>query len=203
MLRLIEKDALFNWKWALLLVLVALAMPFLLFLDRGETRLTLWVYIVGAVLANSHFVSRSCYLDDGPQTRRFLASLPVTRVHLVLSKYALGLLCMVVSIGITSLTALALGLRPTLQGAAIACVYLLLYYAVFLGAFFRHNYAVAEKANTAFLMLTVISAFVMDRSGLRLDEMAIRPALLLGGLSACAMIFAASAMLSVRSQRTA
>ncbi len=90
MFQLIKKDILFNWKWALLLVLVAVLMPVLFFIDREETRYILWVYIIGNVLANSHFVSKSCYLDDSAQTRRFLASLPVRRAQLVAAKYLLG-----------------------------------------------------------------------------------------------------------------
>ena len=44
--QLIKKDILFNWKWALLLVLVAVLMPVLFFIDREETRFILWVYII-------------------------------------------------------------------------------------------------------------------------------------------------------------
>lgn len=196
MLQLIKKDLLFNLKWALLLALIAVLMPLVLYLDREETRLILWVYIIGAVLANSFLVSKSCYLDDSLQTRRFLASLPVGKAQLVVSKYLLGLLCIVVSILLTSLSSLALGFRPGIQGILIASVYLLLYYAVFLGVFFRSNYSSAEKANTSLIMLTVISAFVIDRSGLYLDEMAITPAILLAGTGICILIYAASMLLS-------
>ena len=200
MLRLIEKDILFNWKWALLLVLIAVLMPLAFALDRGETRLILFVYIIGSVLANSHFVSRSCYLDDGAQTRRFLASLPVRPSDIVAAKYLLGVVCMAVSILLTTLASLALGLHPSFRGALIAAVSLLMYYAVFLGVFFRADYNRAEKAHTALMMLTVLSAFVMDRSGLRLDEVAVSPAVLLAGLGAGAVAFAASMTLSMRAQ---
>ena len=186
--QLIKKDILFNWKWALLLVLVAVLMPVLFFIDREETRFILWVYIIGNVLANSHFVSKSCYMDDSAQTRRFLASLPVRRAQLVAAKYLL-----------TSLSSFVLGLHPSVQGAMIAFLYLLLYYAVFLGVFFHSNYSNAEKTNTALLMLTIMSAFVMDRTGLRLDEMIIEPTYMLAGLGTCIMIFAASLFFSVRS----
>ena len=199
MLQLIKKDILFNWKWALLLVLVAVLMPVLFFIDREETRFILWVYIIGNVLANSHFVSKSCYMDDSAQTRRFLASLPVRRAQLVAAKYLLGFLCMVASLGLTSLSSFVLGLHPSVQGAMIAFLYLLLYYAVFLGVFFHSNYSNAEKTNTALLMLTIMSAFVMDRTGLRLDEMIIEPTYMLAGLGTCIMIFAASLFFSVRS----
>ena len=182
MLQLIKNDILFNCKWALLLVLVAVLMPVVFFIDREETRFILWVYIIGNVLANSHFVSKSCYLDDSAQTRRFLASLPVRRAQLVAAKYLLGFLCMVASIGLTSLSSFVLGLHPSVQGALIAFLYLLLYYAVFLGVFFRSNYSNAEKTNTALLMLTIMSVFVMDRTGLRLDEMIIEPTYMLAGL---------------------
>lgn len=201
MLQQIKKDILFNWKWALLMVLIAVLFPLVFFLDREETRLILWVYIIGIVLANSHFVSKSCYLDDNTQTRRFLASLPVRRTALVISKYLLGVLCIVVSISLTSLSSFVLGLHPGIQGVLIASMYLLLYYAVFLGVFFRSNYSSAEKANTALLMLTVMSAFVIDRSGERLDGMAIDPAVLLAGLGICVLIFAASIFLSICSNR--
>ena len=83
MLQLIKKDVLFNVKWALLLVLIAVVMPLVLYIDREETRLILWVYIIGSVLANSHLVSKSCYMDDNAQTRRFLASLPVKKLILL------------------------------------------------------------------------------------------------------------------------
>ena len=199
MFQLIKKDILFNWKWALLLVLVAVLMPVLFFIDREETRYILWVYIIGNVLANSHFVSKSCYLDDGAQTRRFLASLPVRRAQLVAAKYLLGFLCMVASIGLTSLSSFVLGLCPSVQGAMIAFLYLLLYYAIFLGVFFHSNYSNAEKTNTALLMLTIMSVFVMDRTGLRLDEMIIEPTYMLAGLGTCIMIFAASLFFSIRS----
>lgn len=199
MFQLIKKDILFNWKWALLLVLVAVLMPVLFFIDREETRFILWVYIIGNVLANSHFVSKSCYLDDGAQTRRFLASLPVRRTQLIMAKYLLGILCMVASIGLTSLSSFVLELHPSVQGAVIAFLYLLLYYAVFLGVFFHSNYSNAEKTNTALLMLTIMSVFVMDRTGLRLDEMIIEPTYMLAGLGICIMIFAASIFFSVRS----
>ena len=199
MLHLIKKDILFNRKWALLLVLVAVLMPVLFFVDRAETRFILWVYIIGNVLANSHFVSKSCYSDDSAQTRRFLASLPVRKAQLVAEKYLLGLLCMAASIGLTSLSSFVLGLQPSVQGALIASLYLLLYYAVFLGVFFHSNYSNAEKANTALLMLTIMSVFVMDRTGLRLDEMIIEPVYMLAGLGICIMIFAASVFFSIRS----
>lgn len=198
MLQLIKKDIAFNWKWALLLVLVALLMPLVFYIDREETRFTLWVYVIGSVLANSHLVSRSCYLDDNPQTRRFLASLPVRRAQLVLSKYLLGLLCTAASIGLTSLSSAALGFRPSLRGAQIALICLTLYYAVFLGVFFRFNYSGAEKANGALQMLAVMSAFVMDRSGGSLDGTAIAPAVLLAATAACLLLYAASAGLSLR-----
>ena len=199
MLQLIKKDMLFNWKWALLLALVAVLVPVVFFVDHEETRFIPWVYIIGNVLANSHFVSKSCYLDDSAQTRRFLASLPVRKAHLVVAKYSLGLLCMAASIGLTSLSALALGLHPSVQGALIAAIYLSLYYAIFLGVFFRANYSSAEKASTSLMMLTIMSVFVMDRTGLHLDEMAIAPAHMLAGLGICIMIFAASIFISVRS----
>ena len=199
MLQLIKKDILFNWRWALLLVFVAVLIPVLFFIDREETRYILWVYIIGNVLANSHFVSKSCYMDDSAQTRRFLASLPVRRAQLVAAKYLLGFLCMVASIGLTSLSSFVLGLHPSVQGAMIAFLYLLLYYAVFLGVFFHSNYSNAEKTNTALLMLTIMSAFVMDRTGLRLDEMIIEPTYMLAGLGTCIMIFAASLFFSIRS----
>ena len=198
MLQLIKKDILFNWKWALLLVLVAILMPVMFFVDREETRFTLWVYIIGNVLANSHFVSKSCYLDDSAQTRRFLASLPVRKAQLVAAKYLLGLLCMAASIGLTSLSSLVLGLHPSVQGTLFSSFYLLLYYAVFLGVFFHSNYSNAEKTNTALLMLTIMSVFVMDRAGLLLDEMIIEPVYMLAGLGICIMIFAASLFFSIR-----
>lgn len=198
MLRLIEKDIRFNWKWALLMVLIAVAMPLVLYMDREETRVTLFVYIIGGVLANSHLVSKACYQDDGAQTRRFLASLPVRRAWLVLSKYLLGLLCLAVTITLTSTLSLALGLRPSVQGALIAAVYLLLYYAVFLGVYFRTDYSGAEKANATFMMLTVASAFVIDRSGGRLDEMVINPLAMLTGVGLCGLIFAMSMILSLQ-----
>ena len=148
-------------------------------------------------MANSHLVSRSCYLDDGTQTRRFLASLPVRRTDLVLSKYLLGLLCIAVSILLTSLSSFILGLGPSVRGALIAAIYLLLYYAVFLGVFFRSNYSSAEKANTALMLLAVMSAFAIDRGGISLDEA--DPAKLLGGVGACALVYAASIFLSIHS----
>ena len=199
MLQLIKKDILFNWKWALLMALVAVLMPLVLYIDREETRFVLWVYIIGAVLANSHFVSKSCYLDDGAPTRRFLASLPVKRSQLVFSKYLLGLLCMVATLSLTTLSSLALGFHPSVQGVSIAAVYLLLYYAVFLGAFFCSNYSSAEKTNTALMMLTIMSAFVIDRSGGRLDESVINLAVLLAGVGICVLLYAASLFLSIRS----
>ncbi len=201
MLRLIEKDIRFNWKWALLLAVVPVAVPFAVWLDRGERRVILWVYIIGSVLANMHLVAKSCYLDDGAQTRRFLASLPVRRDDIVLSKYALGLLCGAVSIGLSSLACLALGLHPSVRGVLIASICLLLYYAVFLGVYFRTNYSGAERVNTALMMLTVMAAFVIDRGGADLDAMAIDPAALAAGVGACALAFAASAALSVRHLR--
>ena len=145
MLQLIKKDILFNLKWALLLVLIAVVMPFVFYIDRGETRLILWVYIIGTVLANSHLVSKSCYLEDDAPTKRFLSSLPVKKSQIVLSKYVLGLLCIVVSLLLTALSSLAFGFQPSIQGIQIAVIYLLLYYAVFLGVFFRSNYSSAEK----------------------------------------------------------
>ena len=199
MFQLIKKDILFNWKWALLLVLVAVLMPVLFFIDREETRYILWVYIIGNVLANSHFVSKSSYLDDSAQTRRFLASLPVKKTQLIMAKYLLGLLCMAASIGLTSLSSFVLGLHPSVQGALIAAIYLSLYYAIFLGVFFRANYSSAEKASASLMMLTIMSVFFMDRTGLHLDEMVIAPAHMLAGLGICIMIFAASIFISVRS----
>ena len=106
---------------------------------------------------------------------------------------------MVASIGLTSLSSFVLGLHPSVQGALIAFLYLLLYYAVFLGVFFHSNYSNAEKTNTALMMLTIMSVFVMDRTGLRLDEMVIMPTYMLAGLGTCIMIFAASLFFSVRS----
>jgi len=141
---------------------------------------------------------QSCYLDDSAQTRRFLASLPVRKAQLVVAKYLLGLLCMAASIGLTSLSSLVLGLHPSVQGTLFAFFYLLLYYAVFLGVFFHSNYSNAEKTNTALLMLTIMSVFVMDRAGLRLDEMIIEPVYMLAGLGICIMIFAASLFFSIR-----
>ncbi len=196
MLQLIKKDILFNWKWAVFLVLLAVIMPVVCYMDH-ETRLILFVYIIGTVLANSHFVSKSCYLDDHAQTRRFLASLPIKRSQLIVSKYLLGLLCIVVSIALSSLSACVLGLHASARGALIASIYLLLYYAVFLGVYFRSNYSCAEKANTALLMLTVMSVFVLDRSGVRLDTMTVNPAVLFAGSGTCVLIFAASVIISV------
>ena len=51
------------------------------------------------------------------------------------------------------------------------------------------------------MMLTVMAAFVIDRSGADLDAMAIDPAALAAGVGACALAFAASAALSVRHLR--
>lgn len=201
MLRLIEKDILFNWKWALLMVITALVMPLTLYLDRGETRVILLVYIAGSMLANSMLVSKSCYLDDSAQTKRFLASLPVRRSWLVLSKYVLGLLCTIVTLSLTSLSLFVLNLRPSLRGVMIASVYLLLYYAIFLGVFFRSDYSSAEKTNNGLMMLAVLSLFVIDRSGGRLDEAAIDSALLLGAFGLCVLICAASIFLSLRSRQ--
>ena len=192
MLRLIEKDLLFNRRQALLQALVAVLVPLAIRVDRGETRLILLLYIVGAVLANSHLLARSCDLDDGAQTARFLSALPVTRTQRVLAKYALALLSMGASILLTSLTALALGLHPGVRGALIAVMAVSLYYAVFLGVFFRAGYGSAERANAALMMLTIASAFAMDRGGLRLDEMAIAPAALAGGAGLCLLILLAS-----------
>ena len=196
MLQLIKKDIMFNLKWALILVLIATLFPVVFFID-GDTRLTLWVFIVGTMLANSHFVSKSCYLDDNMQTRRFLASLPVTKKQLIISKYILGLLCIIVTISVTTLSSFVLGCNPCIQGVQIASIYLLLYYAVFLGTYFRSNYSNAEKMNTALLMLTVMSIFVIDRNGLNLDEMVINPVILLAGVGICILIFAASIFCSV------
>lgn len=201
MIQLIKKDLLFNAKWALLLVLIAIAMPFVFYIDREETRLILWVYIIGAVLANSHLVSKSCYLDDSAQAKRFLASLPVKKAQIVLSKYVLGLLCIVISLLLTALSSFAFGFPPSIQGIQIAVIYLLLYYAVFLGVFFRSNYSSAEKTNTALLMLTVMSVFVMDRSGISLDEAIIDPAVLLAGLGMGLLICLASVFSSIGSFR--
>lgn len=199
MLQLIKKDILFNLKWTLLLVLIAVLMPLVFYIDHEETRLILFVYIIGTVLANSHLVSKSCYLDDGTQTRKFLASLPVKKTQLVLSKYVLGLLCIVASLSLTTLSSFVLGLHPSIQGIQIACIYLLLYYAVFLGVFFRSNYSSAEKTNTGLLMLTVMSVFVIDRCGIRLDEMIVDPIVLIAGLGICILVYVLSAFFSISS----
>ena len=199
MLQLIKKDIAFNRKWALLLVIIAAAMPVALLIDREETRLILWVYIIGAVLANSHLVSRSCYLDDSAQTRKFLASLPVKRTQLIVSKYLLGLLCIVVSLLLTTLSSFAFGLHPSLQGVIIASVYLLLYYAVFLGVYYRSNYSSAEKTHTSLMMLTVMSVFILDRTGLHLDDLLIRPGILLVGLGISMLVYAVSVLISIHS----
>lgn len=200
MLQLIKKDIVFNLKWALILVLIATLFPVVFFID-GDKRFTLWVYIIGTMLANSHFVSKSCYLDDNMQTRRFLASLPVTKAQLVISKYVLGLLCIVATLSLTSLSSFILGFRPCIQGVQIASIYLLLYYAVFLGDFFRSNYSNAEKTNTVLLMLTFMSIFIIDRNGLNLDEMIINPAFLLAGVGMCVLIFVASIFFSICSSK--
>lgn len=197
MLQLVKKDILFNWKWALLMGLVAILMPVVYFIDHEETRFILWVYIIGNALANSHFVSKSCYLDDSMQARRFLASLPVKKAQIVLAKYFLGLLCTVISIALISLSSYILGLFPSIQGVLIASIYLILYYGVFLGVFFCSNYSNAEKANTSLIMLTVMSIFILDRSGVHLDEMVINPEILLIGLGICILIYLISLSLSV------
>ena len=199
MLRLIKKDILFNWKWALLMALIALLMPLVFYLDREETRFILWVYIIGSVLANSHLVSKSCYLDDSPQTRRFLASLPVRKSQLISSKYLLGLLCIAVTLALTTLSSLVLGFHPSQLGIALASSFLLLYYSIFLGVYFRADYSDAEKANTAYMLLTIMSAFVIDRSGVRLDELVVRPPWLLAGAGLCLLIYGSSMLLSTRS----
>ena len=173
-------------------------MPALFFIDREETRFILWVYIIGSVLANSHLVSKSCYLDDGAQTRRFLASLSVKRAQLVAAKYLLSLLCMAASIGLTSLSSFVLGLHPSVQGALIASLYLLVYYAIFLGVFFNSNYSSAEKTNTGLMLLAIMSVFVMDRSGMRLDEMLIAPTHMIAGLGIGIAVFMASLLFSIR-----
>jgi len=49
------------------------------------------------------------------------------------------------------------------------------------------------------MMLTIMSAFVMDRAGLRLDGMMIEPAYMLAGLGTGIVILAASMFFSVRS----
>ena len=70
----------------------------------------------------------------------FLAAI----LSLAMSKAANGRLmgvCAVVSIALTSLSSFALGLHPSIQGALIAAIYLLLYYAIFLGVFFRRMVA--------------------------------------------------------------
>lgn len=200
MLQMIKKDLCFNWKWALILAAVAVLVPVACYWDH-EGRLILMAYIIGDVLANSHFISRSCYLDDSEQTRRFLAALPVRRSRLVLAKYALALMCAATSIALTSLSLCLLCLRASVQGAMLAGMYLLLYYAVFLGAFYRSNYRSAERAHTGLMMLTVMSAFVLDRSGFDLEAMAVSPAALWAGLGICGAIFAASAIVSVTSSR--
>ena len=196
MLQLIKKDIVFNMKWALILVAIAAIYP-VVFLIDGDTRFILMVFIIGTMLANSHFVSKACYLDDDMQTRRFLASLPVTKMQLILSKYLLSLLCIFVSLSLTSLSSFALGLEPCIQGIQIASIYLLLYYAVFLGVYFKTNYSNAEKANTALLLLTIMSAFAIDRGGVNLDKVVINQTTLLAGLGICLLIFVASIFVSV------
>ena len=116
----------------------------------------------------------------------------------MLSKYLLGLLCAAVTIALTSVMSLALGLHPSAQGMLISAVYLLLYYAVFLGVYFRTDYSGAEKANASFMMLTVASAFVIDRSGARLDRTAINPAMLLAGVGFSTLVFVMSMALALQ-----
>ncbi|MEG1726203.1 MAG: ABC-2 transporter permease, partial [Anaerovoracaceae bacterium] len=91
MIALIKKDILFNLKWFVLLLIIAAAMPLLYVLDN-ENRLTLIVFILGPMLANSMFLPKTCYLDDNPHTKAFLFALPITRRSLVGSKYILGIL---------------------------------------------------------------------------------------------------------------
>ena len=64
-------------------------------------------------------------------------------------------------------------LKLCIRGIQIALIYLLLYYAVFLGVYFKTNYSSAEKADTALLLLTIMSAFAIDRGGINLDRIVI------------------------------
>lgn len=63
--------------------------------------------------------------------------------------------------------------------------------------FFRSNYNSAEKTNTGLLMLAVMSVFVIDRRGIRLDEMVVDPVVLIAGLVICLLIYTASIFSSI------
>ncbi|MEG2603650.1 MAG: ABC-2 transporter permease [Clostridia bacterium] len=197
MIALIKKDILFNLKWFVLFLIIAAAMPLLYVLD-SETRLTLIVFILGPMLANSMFLPKTCYSDDSPHTKAFLFALPITRRSLVGSKYLLGILCIILSLTLTSISTLLFGLTLSIQSLAISMIYLLLYYAVFLASFYKTNYSNAEKSNAALLVLAMFSLFFFSRSGVALDEIHINPLHLMTMLLACMRFFLSSFVYSAR-----
>ncbi len=153
MLKLIIKDIAFNKLQVLFgILIVALSSLFILV---GQLYVMV-PFIMAPSLLFNQIVGKGCYLDDKNSAYSFLRALPIPKNTIVLSKYAESILVLVISYAIIFGSNLALkifgqSLYQLDTSLIMVISVLLIYFALFLWLYFKHDFASAQQS--AFVMI--------------------------------------------------
>lgn len=161
MLRLLVKDFIFNKKQVFFGVIFTVFIS--LAIKDGQQYAAPAFFMSAAFLFNQ-FVGKSCYMDDKNNVYTFLKSLPISKSTIVISKFAEGLISLVMAIVFALAVKAILQLTGSPQFQFEVPLFLmiisilLIYIGVYLWLFFKYNFATAQHAMPV-IFLTILIIF--------------------------------------------
>lgn len=142
---LMKKDILLCPAWLILSVALTIAMP--IYIISSTERPSLLhepILILCAIFAGNIAVSRICYIEDNQAVKTLLASLPVRKKDLVLSRYIVAVAIVTILIIVAELMGLLMGVAMNAAVLWIGIVSGILYETIYLMLYYKWGNNVAQ-----------------------------------------------------------
>ncbi|MBR3784925.1 MAG: ABC-2 transporter permease [Firmicutes bacterium] len=153
---LMKKDILLCPAWLILGVALTIAMPiYIISSIELPSVLREPMLILCAICAGNIAVSRICYIEDNQAVKTLLASLPVRKKELILSRYIVAVAIVIILIIVAALMGLLMGVAINAAVLWMGIVSGILYETIYLMLYFKWGNNVAQYA---FVVIIVIIA---------------------------------------------
>ena len=156
---LMKKDILLCPAWLILGVALTIAMPiYIISSIELPSLLHEPILILCAIFAGNIAVSRICYIEDNQAVKTLLASLPVRKKELILSRYIVAVAIVIILIIVAALMGLLMGVAINAAVLWMGIVSGILYETIYLMLYFKWGNNVAQYA---FVVILIIGVLIM------------------------------------------
>lgn len=156
---LMKKDLLLCPGWIMLGVALTVVMPiYIISSIELPSVLREPMLILCAICAGNIAVSRICYIEDNQAVKTLLASLPVRKKELILSRYIVAVAIVIILIIVAALMGRLMGVAINAAVLWMGIVSGILYETIYLMLYFKWGNNVAQYA---FVVILIIGVLIM------------------------------------------